>query len=53
MNHDEAKFILAAFRPSGAARGDPVCTKALERVQLDPGLGGLVSVANGMRPTGR
>lgn len=38
MNHDEAKFILRAYRPGGQDAGDPQFAEALAHARHDPGL---------------
>ena len=39
MDNDEAKFILRAYRPSGADAADPKFADALEQAKRDPSLG--------------
>lgn len=39
MSNDEAKFLLAAYRPSGRDAGDPAMAGALEQAKNDPALG--------------
>lgn len=39
MNNVEAKFVLQAYRPSGADAMDPVFSGALEQAKQDPELG--------------
>jgi len=36
MNNQEAKFILAAYRPGGQDASDPLFAEALEQVRRDP-----------------
>lgn len=38
MTHDEARFLLHAYRPNGADGGDPTLRDALEHAQRDPAL---------------
>jgi len=38
MNNQEAKFILAAYRPGGQDASDPLFAEALEQVRRDPEL---------------
>lgn len=38
MDNQEAKFILRAYRPSGADASDPTFSAALEQARRDPGL---------------
>ena len=38
MNNDEAKFLLTAYRPSGADAADPRMAEALEQAKRDPAL---------------
>ncbi len=39
MDNEEAKFILKAYRPSGADAADPTFTGALAQAKQDPALG--------------
>lgn len=39
MSNDEARFVLAACRPSGRDAGDPAMAGALEQAKNDPALG--------------
>lgn len=38
MNNEEAKLILAAYRPSGQDATDPLFAEALEQARRDPDL---------------
>jgi hypothetical protein len=38
MTNEEAKFMLAGYRPNGADANDPVMTEALAQAQRDPAL---------------
>ncbi|HYC70877.1 MAG TPA: hypothetical protein VEB66_06700 [Opitutaceae bacterium] len=38
MKHEEAKFILNAYRPNGADAADPAFAEALEHARRDPAL---------------
>lgn len=38
MKHEEARFILQAYRPNGADAGDPAMAEALAQARQDPGL---------------
>ena len=43
MKNQEAKFILSAYRPSGADAGDPMFAEALKQAQQDPNLAAWLS----------
>jgi hypothetical protein len=45
MRTEEAKFILAAYRPGGGDAGDPAFTDALRMATEDPGLGAWLTLS--------